>query len=283
MIPILDVQNLSYSYHSMDGATLALSNISFQINTGEFVAIVGPSGCGKSTLLSLISGLLFPEEGKILLKGSPITGPDIRIGYMLQRDHLLEWRTILDNVALGLEIRKQKTSETMRELRKMLDTYGLADFESAHPSELSGGMRQRAALIRTLALKPDLLLLDEPFSALDYQTRLSVCDDISAILRSAGKTALLITHDLAEAISIADRILILTPAPAQLRLLSRFIFLQKPTLRSNAETPPNSPDILMMYGEIYRPNTNLFLQIPYKNNLTQIDIQRRKAGKYMQT
>ena len=174
MIPILDVQNLSYSYHSMDGATLALSNISFQINTGEFVAIVGPSGCGKSTLLSLISGLLFPAEGKILLKGSPITGPDIRIGYMLQRDHLLEWRTILANVALGLEIRKQKTSETMRELRKMLDTYGLADFESAHPSELSGGMRQRAALIRTLALKPDLLLLDEPFSALDYQTHFAI-------------------------------------------------------------------------------------------------------------
>lgn len=248
MIPILDVQNLSYSYHSMDGATLALSNISFQINTGEFVAIVGPSGCGKSTLLSLISGLLFPEEGKILLKGSPITGPDIRIGYMLQRDHLLEWRTILDNVALGLEIRKQKTSETMRELRKMLDTYGLADFESAHPSELSGGMRQRAALIRTLALKPDLLLLDEPFSALDYQTRLSVCDDISAILRSAGKTALLITHDLAEAISIADRILILTPRPGTIKASLSIHFSPE------ADTPlkrRNAPEFAGYFNDVW--------------------------------
>lgn len=248
MIPILDVQNLSYSYHSMDGATLALSNISFQINTGEFVAIVGPSGCGKSTLLSLISGLLFPEEGKILLKGSPITGPDIRIGYMLQRDHLLEWRTILDNVALGLEIRKQKTSETMRELRKMLGTYGLADFESAHPSELSGGMRQRAALIRTLALKPDLLLLDEPFSALDYQTRLSVCDDISAILRSAGKTALLITHDLAEAISIADRILILTPRPGTIKASLSIHFSPE------ADTPlkrRNAPEFAGYFNDVW--------------------------------
>lgn len=248
MIPILDVQNLSYSYHSMDGATLALSNISFQINTGEFVAIVGPSGCGKSTLLSLISGLLFPEEGKILLKGSPITGPDIRIGYMLQRDHLLEWRTILDNVALGLEIRKQKTSETMRELRKMLDTYGLADFESAHPSELSGGMRQRAALIRTLALKPDLLLLDEPFSALDYQTRLSVCDDISAILRSAGKTALLITHDLAEAISIADRILILTARPGTIKASLSIHFSPE------ADTPlkrRNAPEFAGYFNDVW--------------------------------
>lgn len=248
MIPILDVQNLSYSYHSMDGATLALSNISFQINTGEFVAIVGPSGCGKSTLLSLISGLLFPEEGKILLKRSPITGPDIRIGYMLQRDHLLEWRTILDNVALGLEIRKQKTSETMRELRKMLDTYGLTDFESAHPSELSGGMRQRAALIRTLALKPDLLLLDEPFSALDYQTRLSVCDDISAILRSAGKTALLITHDLAEAISIADRILILTARPGTIKASLSIHFSPE------ADTPlkrRNAPEFAGYFNDVW--------------------------------
>ncbi|WP_432630317.1 ABC transporter ATP-binding protein [Brotaphodocola sp.] len=248
MIPILDVQNLSYSYHNMDGATLALSNISFQINTGEFVAIVGPSGCGKSTLLSLISGLLFPEEGKILLKGSPIAGPDIRIGYMLQRDHLLEWRTILDNVALGLEIRKQKTSETMDELRKMLDTYGLGGFESAHPSELSGGMRQRASLIRTLALKPDLLLLDEPFSALDYQTRLSVCDDISAILRSAGKTALLITHDLAEAISIADRILILTARPGTIKASLSIHFSPE------ADTPlkrRNAPEFAGYFNEVW--------------------------------
>ncbi|WP_432628784.1 ABC transporter ATP-binding protein [Brotaphodocola sp.] len=248
MVPILDVQNLSYSYHSMDGATLALSNISFQIGTGEFVAIVGPSGCGKSTLLSLISGLLRPEEGSIFLKGKPICGPDVQIGYMLQKDHLLEWRTILDNAALGLEIRKQKTPETMKELKAMLETYGLSGFESAHPSELSGGMRQRAALIRTLALKPDLLFLDEPFSALDYQTRLSVCDDISAILRSAGKTALLITHDLAEAISIADRILILTARPGTIKASLTIHFSPE------ADTPlkrRNAPEFAGYFNEVW--------------------------------
>lgn len=249
MIPVLDVQNLSYSYHSMDGATPALSDISFQINAGEFVAIVGPSGCGKSTLLSLISGLLTPEEGSIFLKGHLITGPDVQIGYMLQRDHLLEWRTILDNTALGLEIRRQKTSERMEELKTMLRTYGLAGFESAHPSELSGGMRQRVALIRTLALKPDLLLLDEPFSALDYQTRLSVCDDISAILRSAGKTALLITHDLAEAISIADRILILTARPGKIKTSLAIPFAPEydtPLKRRNA------PEFAGYFNEVWK-------------------------------
>lgn len=248
MLPILDVQNLSYSYHSMDGATPALSDISFQINAGEFVAIVGPSGCGKSTLLSLISGLLTPEEGNILLKGTVITGPDIQIGYMLQRDHLLEWRTILNNAALGLEIRKQKTPKTMAELKNMLETYGLSGFESAHPSELSGGMRQRVALIRTLALKPDLLLLDEPFSALDYQTRLSVCDEISAILRSAGKTALLITHDLAEAISIADRILILTARPGTVKASLPIHFSPE------ADTPlkrRNAPEFSGYFNEVW--------------------------------
>lgn len=157
--------------------------ISFQLMPGEFLAIVGPSGCGKSTLLNLICGLLRPEQGQILLDGTPVTSGDCRIGYMLQKDHLLEWRTIYKNVLLGLEIRRELTAEKLAYVNQLLSDYGLDKFRSAHPSELSGGMRQRAALIRTLALKPELLLLDEPFSALDSQTRLSVSDDIGRILR----------------------------------------------------------------------------------------------------
>lgn len=213
----LEVKNLSYSYHSLEGETLALSNISFDVNNGEFLAIVGPSGCGKSTLLSLLSGLLEPEEGSILVDGIPREDSDVQIGYMLQKDHLFDWRTILSNVALGLEVQHRLGDAEKAQLHDMLATYGLADFKNSRPSELSGGMRQRAALIRTMALKPDILLLDEPFSALDYQTRLEVCDDISSIIKNSGKTAVLITHDLSEAISVADRIVILTSRPGRIK------------------------------------------------------------------
>lgn len=217
MIPKLEVRGVSYSYHSLEGETLALSDISFSVESGQFLAIVGPSGCGKSTLLSLLCGLIKPDQGQILLDGAPLSQDSGTVGYMLQKDHLFEWRTILSNVSLGLEIQKRLTPDTLNELKDMLNTYGLGGFEHAKPSGLSGGMRQRAALIRTLALKPDLLLLDEPFSALDYQTRLSVCDDISAILRESGKTAVLVTHDLSEAISTADRILILSARPGRVK------------------------------------------------------------------
>lgn len=217
MIPKLEVSGVSYSYHSLDGETLALSDISFTVNTGEFLAIVGPSGCGKSTLLTMLCGLTTPDSGAILLDGKPLTRDASAIGYMLQKDHLFEWRTIFSNVSLGLEIQKRLDEPAKHELQAMINTYGLGGFENAYPSELSGGMRQRAALIRTLALKPDLLLLDEPFSALDYQTRLSVCDDISSIIRQTHKTAILVTHDLSEAISVADRILVLSPRPGRVK------------------------------------------------------------------
>lgn len=219
MKPKLEVCNVSYSYHTLEGETPALSHISFSVPAGEFLAIVGPSGCGKSTLLSLLCGLLMPEEGSILMDGEPVTRSENSIGYMLQKDHLFEWRTIYRNVALGLEIQKKLDEQARAHLSEMLSSYGLGGFEDAHPSELSGGMRQRAALIRTLALKPDLLLLDEPFSALDYQTRLSVCDDISGIIRSTGKTAILITHDLSEAVSVADRVIVLSARPGQIRTI----------------------------------------------------------------
>ena len=175
MCSILELSNIDYIYHTKDGETKALSNISFTLSNGEFVAIVGPSGCGKSTLLSLICGLLVPSGGSISFMGHPLQSKDIlNMGYMLQKDHLLEWRTIASNVQLGLEIQHKMTPENLAYASRLLETYGLADFAAKRPSELSGGMRQRAALIRTLVLRPELLLLDEPFSALDYQTRLNV-------------------------------------------------------------------------------------------------------------
>ena len=217
MDAFLNLTDVRYSYHSPEGETPALSDISFSVKEGEFVAIVGPSGCGKSTLLNLICGLLAPEAGEITLKGNPVLRERERIGYMLQKDHLFEWRSIYRNVILGLEIRRKCTEETLARAEAMLEQYGLAPFRNARPSELSGGMRQRAALIRTLVLDPELLLLDEPFSALDYQTRLTVCDDIATIIRREQKTAILVTHDLSEAISCADRVIVLGKRPARIR------------------------------------------------------------------
>lgn len=216
MAPLLEASHVSYSYHTLSGETLALSDLTFSVDEGEFLVIVGPSGCGKSTLLSLISGLIPAEEGTILLGQAPLTGHRANIGYMLQKDHLFEWRTVYRNVLLGLEIQKKETPENLEHVEQLLSDYGLTAFKNARPSELSGGMRQRAALIRTLALNPDLLLLDEPFSALDYQTRLNVCDDVYSIIKKEKKTAILVTHDLSEAISMADRILILSRRPARI-------------------------------------------------------------------
>lgn len=214
---VLKLQNITYSYHSLTGEIPALSNISFDVTQGEFLAIVGPSGCGKSTLLSIIARLLPPEAGTIVFQNPSGALEYPKTGYMLQHDHLLEWRTIFRNVMLGLEISHQETPEKIAYAEKLLKDYELYPFRDKHPSELSGGMRQRAALIRTLVMDPDILLLDEPFSALDYQTRLSVSGDIGHIIRSTGKTAILITHDLSEAISLADRIIILSGRPARVK------------------------------------------------------------------
>ncbi len=208
---LLEIKNLSYAYHTLQGETLVLDHVNFSIRPGEFVAIVGPSGCGKSTLLSLICNLLQPDEGEILLQKNKKTG------YMLQKDHLLEWRTTMKNIAIGPEINHQSSQNLTGKIDSLLHKYQLDGFRNAKPGQLSGGMRQRAALIRTLMLEPDLLLLDEPFSALDYQTRLSVSDDVWNILKTENKTALLITHDISEAISMADRIIILSSRPATVK------------------------------------------------------------------
>ena len=253
MIPKLEVNGLSYSYHSMDGETQALLNISFAVSPGEFLAVVGPSGCGKSTLLSIISGLLKSSAGTVLLDGTPVASGDTRIGYMLQKDHLFEWRSILSNACLGLEIQKKLNKENLEKVHKLLSTYGLEAFADARPSELSGGMRQRAALIRTLALEPDLLLLDEPFSALDYQTRLAVCDDISTIIRSRKKTAILITHDLSEAVSVADRILILTKRPGRIKDTLEISF---PDHAASPLMRRNCPEFSSYFNEVWRKLRN---------------------------
>lgn len=209
--PFLSFLDVSYAYHNLKGETQAIQNLSFHINEGEFVAIVGPSGCGKSTILSLISGIFEPEEGEIRFSNDTKRP---MIGYMLQRDHLFPWRSIWSNCMLGLEIQQEKTKEKLAFAEYLLKEYNLWEVRNKKPNELSGGMRQRAALIRTLVLNPDLFLLDEPFSALDFQTRIEVSDDISSIIRSSGKTVILITHDLQEAISLSDRVIVLSNRPA---------------------------------------------------------------------
>lgn len=217
MKAVVELRNVGMTYQSPNGEINALENIDFSVYDGEFVCIVGPSGCGKSTLLSIISGLLIPTSGQISLYGEKLTGPSRKAGYMLQKDHLFEWRTVLQNVLLGAEIQKKITPQIKEKALTLLKTYGLFEFRNKYPEQLSGGMRQRAALIRTLMTDPQVLLLDEAFSALDYQTRLAVNDDIYAIINKEKKTAILVTHDIAEAISMADRVLVLSHRPGTVK------------------------------------------------------------------
>lgn len=211
MGPIVSMEDISLRYHSISGETLAVSHLDLSVESGEFISVVGPSGCGKSTILSMLAGLLPPSAGDLKING--------HIGYMLQKDHLLHWRNIRNNALLGLEIQKKLTPENIEYVDFLLDQYGLSEFKDHYPWQLSGGMRQRVALIRTLAVKPDILLLDEPFSALDYQTRLSVSDEIGLIIRREQKTAILVTHDISEAISLADRVIVLTNRPATVKTI----------------------------------------------------------------
>lgn len=249
MKPLLEVRDVSLTYHSINGETKALSHISFQLMPGEFLAIVGPSGCGKSSLLNLIAGLLKTDQGTILMDGVPVSGGNAGIGYMLQKDHLLEWRSIYKNILLGLEIRKELTPEKLAYAEELLSSYGLDKFRNAKPAELSGGMRQRAALIRTLVLKPDLLLLDEPFSALDYQTRLNVSDDIGKILKEAKKPAILVTHDISEAISMADRVLILSSRPA---VIKKIVPIHLDIKERTPLSSRNAPDFKSYFNLIWK-------------------------------
>ena len=213
----IEIQNVSMTYQSPEGEVEALRDVSFEVPDGAFVSIVGPSGCGKSTLLSLLAGLEHPTRGAILLGGERVERPSDRIGLMPQRDQLFEWRTVWRNVLLGPELRREDTPERRAQIGRLLAQYALSGFAKKPPGALSGGMRQRCALIRTLAVEPEVLLLDEPFSALDYQTRLTVSEDISDIIRSAHKTAVLVTHDISEAISMSDAVVVLTHRPGTVR------------------------------------------------------------------
>lgn len=209
MQKLLEINNISKTFNTLNGEINAIKSISFDVNNEQFIAIVGSSGCGKSTLLNIISGLLEKTNGTIkFYKEKPI------IGYMLQEDALLPYLNILDNATLGLSLKKIKTKENIEYTKRLLETYGLKDFIYKYPKELSGGMKQRVALIRTLAIKPDILLLDEPFSALDYQSRLSVSEDVYNIIKKEKKTVIMITHDIAEAISLSDKIIVLSKRPS---------------------------------------------------------------------
>lgn len=211
---ILRLEKVSLIYHSLKTETVALKDISFTVEDGEFIGIVGPSGCGKTTLLDILAKILVPSSGDIFIKGVALKDTINKIALMPQRDQLFEWRTLEKNVNLGLEIQHRKNEKTLKNATNLLKKYGLYDFRKKKPSELSGGMRQRTALIRTLVTMPEILLLDEPFSSLDYQTRIKVCDDVYSIIKQEKKTALLVTHDLSEAISLCDKIFVLTKRPA---------------------------------------------------------------------
>lgn len=224
MASILEVKGIGKRYQNKDGEVQALKNVNFMVKPGEFVSIIGPSGCGKSTLLSIIAGLEEKSEGEIYIQNEKVTGVSPKIGYMLQRDCLLEWRTIFSNALFGLEVKGKKSKENIEYVESLLKKYSLYDFKDKYPSEISGGMRQRAALIRTLAVKPKILLLDEAFCALDYQTRIMVTNDIYQILRQENITALIVTHDISEAISMSDRVLVLSKRPGTIKDIHKIDF-----------------------------------------------------------
>ncbi len=242
MKPILQFTDVTLIYHTKQGETAAAEHLSFSVNEGEFVAFIGPSGCGKTTLLSLAAGLLKPSDGTVESNGS--------FGYMLQKDELFPWRTIEKNIFLPLEIKKQNTEENRKRALELAKKYGLGDFLKSYPNQLSGGMRQRAALIRTLATDPDILLLDEPFSALDYQTRLNVTEDVANIIRSEGKTAVLITHDISEAVSLADRVFVLSARPAKVTASHELDFGEEKNPLKRRELPGFSGWFELLWKEL---------------------------------
>ena len=224
---ILNIKNLRKIYHNDLKETLAVDNFSFDFKEGEFVAIVGPSGCGKSTILSILCGLDNASSGQIIYKDG------IRFGYMLQGDNLFEWNTVFKNCLLGLEINGKVSSKDKNYVEKLLKTYGLSDFIDSYPSDLSGGMRQRVALIRTLATKPDILLLDEPFSALDYQSALAVSEDVYNIIKKEKKSAIMVTHDISAAVSMADRVIVLSERPSYIKNIYKINLTNRSTPINN--------------------------------------------------
>lgn len=245
MKKLLELKDVALNYYTVTDEIQAVKNLSFTCDEGEFTSIIGPSGCGKTTVLSLIAGLIKPTDGSILINGFPPTQDGL--SYMLQKDHLFSWRTIEKNVYLPLEIKKINDKSHRDFVNELLEKYGLKDFKQKYPNQLSGGMRQRVALIRTLASHPMLLLLDEPFSALDSQTRLSVCDDVYKIIKAEQKTAVLVTHDIAEAISMSDKIIVLTDRPAKVKSVFHPKIKGDSPLRKR-----ESPDFSVWFEKIWK-------------------------------
>ena len=240
MYESLKLEKISKIYQAPNGETTAISDFSYEFKKGSFVSIVGPSGCGKSTLLSIISGLEKQSSGSILVDNSNLHLPNnsCNIGYMLQKDYLLDWRSIYKNILLGLELKHMVSNETLSYVEKLLRKYGLSEFKYNFPSQLSGGMRQRVALIRTLAVNPDILLLDEAFSALDYQTRLLVTEDVYKIIKAEGKTTIMVTHDIPESISMSDEIIVLSKRPSTVKSVHEIKFnIENRTPMNCRETP----------------------------------------------
>lgn len=220
---LLTISNLGKTYFSKDSDVVALNDISFDVYENEFITIVGPSGCGKSTILSILAGLTNKSSGNVYFH------KDLTIGYMLQDDSLFSWRSILDNCLIGLEVANKLTTENIEYVNELLKTYGLYEFKDMYPSSLSGGMRQRVALIRTLATKPDILLLDEPLSALDAQSRLAIGEDIYNIIKQEGKTAIMVSHDISEAISMSDTVIVLSKRPSIVKKIYNIELINKST------------------------------------------------------
>lgn len=244
---LLELKNINLTYQTLDDEIKAIDNLTFNVQKGEFVSIIGPSGCGKTTVLSIISGLIKDYTGEVKIDGIISKNVNDKIGYMLQKDQLFPWRTVEKNVYLPLEIKGKLTKETKEYALSLLKKYGLIDFLKKYPDQLSGGMRQRVALIRTLVFSPEILLLDEPFSAIDYQTRLSVCDDIYKIIKAENKTAILVTHDIGEAISMSDKIIVLTKRPCSLKKVL--------TMELDGDTPEKkreSPKFSKYFEDIWK-------------------------------
>ena len=244
---LLEICDLNLSYHTKQSETVALKDLSFSVKETELVSIVGPSGCGKTTILSIVAGLLSPSSGTVILDDKNVDGISQDIGYMFQKDNLFNWLTVENNVFLGLKLQKRLTDENKKFVYSLVEKYGLSDFLHHYPTQLSGGMRQRVSLIRTLALNPKLLLLDEPFSALDYQTRLNIQDIVFNIMKAEHKTALMVTHDIGEAIAMSDKIIILSKRPANVK---KVINLDFPEILSPFERR-NDPQFNVYFNEIW--------------------------------
>ncbi len=228
MNSILKIENLSKTYYSLKGEVKAIDNFSLNVNDGDYISIIGSSGCGKSTILNILSFLDKDYDGNINFRDN-----NVKVGYMLQEDSLFDWLTVYENAILGLKVKHILTKQNIQYVKKLLSKYGLKDFMNKYPKSLSGGMRQRVALIRTLAVKPDILLLDEPFSALDYQTRLKVSDDVYRIIKEEGKTVIMVTHDIAEAISMSDKVVVLSKRPCKIKNIYEILLTNKSTPINN--------------------------------------------------